>query len=143
MAGFCQTLAERDSLAGNAVIPASLNGTSNTGLVDMSRFNRVMFICATGTVNSNSATVLQQGNNANGSDQTNITNAAAANVNGANATWTLEVASNQLTGRYVRCQIVNTLASIGAVIPVATMARYAPANAYDSAQVAQRFVSSP
>lgn len=143
MAGFCETLRERDSLNGTAIIPAALNGTYNTGVVDMSRFNRVMFICATGTVNSNSATVLQQCNNVNASDAAAITNAAAANVNSANATWSLEVASNQLTARYVRCQYVNTLSSIGTVIPVATMSRYGPANSYDGNQVNQRFVATP
>lgn len=143
MAGFCQLLRERDSLNGTAVIPASLNGTVNTGLVDMSRFNRVQFICAIGAVNSNTTTLLQQCNNTNASDATTITNGTAAVVNQVNATWTLEVASNQLTARYVRCQLTNTLAAVGTVIPLATMARYDSANAYDGTQVNQRFVSSP
>ena len=144
MAGFTERLFERDSLNGTLINNLSVNGTlTNTGLTDMSRFNKYMCIVSVAGAGGAVAAYLQQGNNANGSDQANIANAAAATMNSANSVCTLEISSNQLTGRYVRTQLNTSAAVIVSAVPIGTDARYAPANAYDSADVVQRFAASP
>lgn len=140
---FTEALKERDSLNAAGIPPQSLNGTANSTAVDMSLFNRVQFLVYTGVGAFSVNAALQQGNNANGSDAAAITNGAAASVNSANAGFTLEIASNQLTGRYVRVQLVTIGAVLVAAVPVATEPRYHPANSYDAAFVNQRFQAVP
>ncbi len=139
---YTQLLSERDSFAATPLYPASTNGQSNTGAVDMSKFNRVVFKCLLGSVpgGANVQLWLQQGNLSNGASGFNIAqvtgggNIATGLLTQGSAEVALEVAASQLATncRYVKCTVnVTGIASLLSVTPVGTEARYGPANASD------------
>ncbi len=137
-----QYLKERDSIAGTPIYPQTLNGANaQTGTVDMSKFYKVQFLLGTGfcTASSSIQFVLQQGNNANGSDAVNIANTAITNTALTNTENTSEIAANQLTGRYVRGWVAENGSKVVTlcVYPIASEPRYPP-QASDDASVNQR-----
>jgi hypothetical protein len=118
--------------------PQSVNGSINTGTIDMSKFNRGGFIVSSaGTANA----YLKQSANANGAGATNMQsspqNAAAVNTNGF---VTLECRSDEMTSRYLLCQIVTDAAASTCAVGIGTEPRFGPANASDNAFVATRLV---
>lgn len=125
---FTETLAQRDSIAGTPLHPATYNGANNTGFVDMSLFNRVEFIGALGA-NGTAATLdgyLQESNNTNGTGATPVTGSNLTQIASANSRFTMECRSDQLTKRYVRAVLTISVASSACCFPIATHHRYGP-----------------
>jgi len=121
------------------LIPASVNGQTNTGTIDMSKFKRAMFLLQMG----NGATAnayLQQTANANGAGATNISGATLALI--SNEAGATEVRSDQLTLRYVKLNITTDAAGIISAMGFGCEPRFAPANAYDNASIASRTVAN-
>lgn len=127
------------ALSGGLAI-ASVNGSTNTGTVDMRLFNRVMWLIAIGSGGTGNA-YLKQTNNSNGATASNMQsspqNAAAL---GANGMVTLECRSDQMTARYSLCQIVTDAAYNVFATALVGINRYEPASAYDNASVNTRLV---
>jgi hypothetical protein len=143
MEGYTELLKERDCIAAAPIFPVSNQGNQQTGLVNMFKWGRVQFVYCVGTLGTNGTVdmYLQQGNNANGSDQANIPaisggNIAITQITAANRVGGLEVSAPQLTGQYVRgCVVDGVAASIVALIPLATDGRYPPATDYDPTNI--------
>lgn len=133
---------ERQGLAAlnGGLAIASVNGSTNTGTIDMSKFNRAQFIVGIGSAGTGNA-YLKQSANSNGTGATNIQmnpqNAAAL---GANGFVTLEARSDQLTSRYLLCQIVTDAAYNVVAIGEGFEPRFEPANAADNAAINTRLV---
>ena len=118
------------------IFPTSFaNGNQFTGVLDMSRYNRVQFICACGTVGANGNVIfqMQSTNNANGASNTNLatTNsgtATAVTINTSSQMATLEARADQLGGqRYLQCSAsVTDGPAVVCVIPLASEARQHP-----------------
>ena len=114
------------------VFPSSINGSNNSGTVDMSKFYRVAFLvqCTT-TLNA----YIKQSANANGAGASNIaavtsgTNTLAMT---ANTQATLELRADQMTSRYALCQVVIDTAGVTGIVPIAGDPRFGPANASDN-----------
>ncbi len=146
MAGFTETIREGVSIPGAPVYPISTNNaTRTTGVVDMSKFNRVTFLGEIGAITALSSVrgYLQESDYANGASATNISGAIVTNiVNTANSAFTIEVNSTQLTKRYVVGVIEEnaTLAATIGMYPLATQPRYHPSNSNDVNTVLQRVV---
>lgn len=135
-----ETLKE-DHAIGLPIYPATNNGTQYTGTVDMSKFNRIMFICQTAVVGGggNAQFQVQQTNNSNGQTNANVTNAAAT-IGASSQCATIELRADQLTMRYVQCkQVINTNASAAGCMPMACETRQHP-QASDDASVTERVV---
>lgn len=139
-AQFSELLYEQISI-GNSLMASSLNSVQNTGVLDMSKFHRCMFIGNCGTLGA-SATLdatLRETNESGGGNSTNIAGAQITQITAANKQWSLEVNATQLTKRYVICSITNAVAaSVLCVIPLGCLPRNAPANSLDDSSVAQR-----
>lgn len=129
-----ELIKEQQSFAGTPVFPISNNGTQYTGTVDMSKFNRVSFVCISGTVGGGGNCVyqLQQTNNSNGQSNTNV---AASNtgtgttitITGSSQMSTIECRADQLTARYAQVSmVVNTNASVVGCVPEAFEPRQHP-----------------
>ena len=100
-----ELLKEDHTWAGTPIYPAaSANQTLYTGTVDMSKYNRVQFIIACGTMGASGNTLfqLQMTNNANGQSNTNVatTNSGtgtAVAINNSSQGATVECRADQLT----------------------------------------------
>ena len=132
-----EALYEDHPIAAAPIYPAANNGTQYTGLVDMQRFNRVQFVCITGTVNGNGVCTftLQQSNNANGATNVNLlgqngqlgvagTQNGNVAISASSQVARVEVRADQCQRRYVQCQCVVTInQSTLACIPMASEAK--------------------
>ena len=136
---------ERDSLNAAAIPPSSLNGTYNTGGIDMSVFERGQFFISWGDATGSTINAaLYQGNSADGSGKVAVTNGLSSSYNTLNGTMTMELRSDQMFARYLFCQVVvATVALLTSVTPVGTVARFRPANSFDNSKVATRFAGYP
>src|SRR5271166_5539422 len=130
-----ELLLEDHAWAGTPAYPTSnANGNIYTGTVDMSKYNRVQFLIACGTMGATGNTVfqLQQTNNANGQSNTNVavTNsgtATAVTINTSSQGATIECRADQLTQRYAQLGVVvGDGPSTFCVIPNASEARQHP-----------------
>ena len=142
MAGFTELIKERQGLAAlnTGLLNVSVNGSTNSGTLDMSLFNRGQFIVGVGSGGTGNA-YLKQCANANGTGATNLQmspqNAAALT---ANTLVTLECRSDQMTARYLLVQIVTDLAAQAFAIGEGFDRRYAPTTPADNASVLTRLV---
>jgi hypothetical protein len=131
-----ELMKEALSFAGAILYPVSNNGTTYTGTVDMSKCNRVQFICMMVTAGGggNASFQLQQTNYSNGASNTNVatTNTGTGTsilLTGSSQVGTIECRADQLTARY--CQVSQTIgfnASTAGCIPEATEYRQHPQN---------------
>lgn len=113
----------------------SLNGSGNTGTIDMSKFHRGGFlVSSSGTGN----VYLKQSANANGASATNLAGGTAA-MN-ANSFTTVETRADQMTARYLLCQIVTDAAASVSAAGIGIEPRHGPANAADNTFVVTRGV---
>jgi hypothetical protein len=143
MSLITQTMKEALAI-GNGGHPRSTNAAIESGIVDMSKFHRVTFLCGVGTLGA-SATVrftIQQSDEAGGGNATNVSGAICAIIDAANKEATIEVRSNQLTKRYVKCISVpaGDNASIPYIFPIAAVPHYLPQGA-DGNAVVERVVA--
>lgn len=134
-----ELIKERQSINQVTAI-ASVNGSTNSGVLDMQLFNRAQWIVGIGSAGTGNC-YLKQSANVNLVGGTNLQmspqNAAALT---ANTFVTLEVRADELTARYLYVQIVTDLASNIVAIGEGFDRRYDPANAADSASVLTRLV---
>ena len=130
-----ELLLEDHAWAGTPIYPAAnANNAYYTGTVDMSKYNRVQFLIACGTVGATGNTLfqLQQTNNANGQSNTNVavTNSGTATfvtINTSSQGATIECRADQLTQRYAQLGVVvGDGPSTFCVIPNASEARQHP-----------------
>lgn len=129
-----QAIKERDCLNGAGIAPISINGTlTNTGTIDMSVFNRVNFYVYQGVGAFNINAALQQGNNSSGNDAVALGTPSFVNLNAAGNYATIEMRADQMTARYIRCQVNTAGAVLVSVVGIGTECRYGPANSFDSA----------
>jgi hypothetical protein len=135
-----QQIKERDTL-GNAIYPQSGNGIYYTGVVDMSICRRATLDVIVGTLGASGSVAagLQYGNQANGSDATNMGIDLPVNIAVSNQQATIELyygASEMAGRRYLRGYVlVNTIASQVAAMIRGTDVRYGPAFNYDNSTV--------
>ncbi len=126
------------------IYPATNNGTQYSNTVDMSKYNRLMFHCGTGTVGGGGSCLfqLQQTNNSNGQGNTNVaasnsgtTSGAAVSVtiSGSSQSGQIECRADHLTRRYAQLSaIVSTNASLDYAFGWASEARQHPAGTSSS-----------
>ena len=131
-----ELMKEALSFAGSIIFPVSNNSTQYTGTVDMSKANRVQFICGGSTVGGGGNCVfqLQQTNNSNGQTNSNVASSntgtgTTVTITGNSQISTIECRADQLTAQYAQVSaVVNTNASIVFCIPEATEYRQHPQN---------------
>lgn len=137
---FDELFKEGFAIAATPLFPASqAAGAIGTGAVDMSKYNRVAFVGALGTLGANAtvAAWLQQTNNSDGSGGAALgTNVAlSTNFSAANASFSLELlnGSQQLTARYVTCNMaIGVNACVVSCIPLGYIPRNPPVTDYNT-----------
>lgn len=143
---YTQLIKERDAFAGTPIHPTSATSTQTTGCVDMSKYNRVIFIISVGTLGS-SGTVnakLQTGNASDGSDAADFTGGAITQIDTAGSKIaTIEISAAEMgTKRYARVSMTTAVASsIVGVYPIATEGRFPPITSGSVAAVVQQLVA--
>jgi hypothetical protein len=117
-------------------------GAVTTGGVDMSRFQRVMFLLMVGSVGaSGTVDAKLQDSNDNSTFADLSPGVSITQVTASNKIVTVEIRADQCR-RYVRLSVtVGTNAVLIAAVPLAGEAVYKPAKAKDIAAVAQRKVA--
>lgn len=143
---FTELFKESIIIAAAPAYAASGNANLETGAVDMSRFNRVAFILHVGTIGdaSNVNMYLQESDESDGANGTNITDAVLTSaLNAANTEATIELQASQLTKRYVKAVADpgGANASIFGIIPLAFEPRYHSAEDLVHASVEQQIVT--
>lgn len=130
-----EALYEDHAIAGTPIFPVTNNGSQFTGTVDMSKFNRVQFLCMVSTLGGggNFLFQLQQTNNSNGASNVNIAGSSGGQnpvvtVATASQIARVEIRSDQMTRQYVQCAIIGngTNAGIPSCVPMASEARQHP-----------------
>lgn len=119
------------------LIPASVNGETNSGTIDMKLNYRAMFAVQIGAGTANA--VIQQTNNSNGATATNV--AGTALVLTANTAGTAEVRADQITARYIKLNITTDAAAIVGIMGFATPNRF-NAQGQDNASSNNRVVAN-
>ena len=117
--------------------------TVTTGGVDMSKFERVMFVVMVGAVTTGTVDAKLQESATSGGTYTDIAGASITQITTSNKIATLEIKTTQLSAgkQFVRLSLtVGTAATLIAVLPLAGEAHQKPASAQDIAAVAQRKV---
>jgi hypothetical protein len=140
-----EQLSQALSIAAAELDPVSQAiATVTSGGVDMSKFERVMFLLMVGSVGG-AGTVdakLQQSATSGGT-YTDISGASITQITASNKIATLEIKSTQLTtgNQFVRLSVtVGGNAVLIAALPIAGEARQKPGSAQDIAAVTQRKV---
>jgi hypothetical protein len=133
------------SIAGTPIHPQTLNNASaNTGGVDMSKFERVLFVVDIGSVTGGGSLTAKLQISADNATFNDLAGGAATAVTTSSKVVTLECRAGQLgTGnRYVRCRLTEGGSQnvVCACIPLGGDAHQKPASAQDDASVAQRLV---
>jgi hypothetical protein len=135
------------SIAGTPIHPQTLNNASaNTGAVDMSKFERVLFVVDIGSVTGGGslAAKLQVATDSAFTTPVDLSGGGATAVTASSKVVTLECRAGQLgTGyRYVRCRLTEGGSQnvVCACIPLGGDAHQKPASAQDDASVTQRLV---
>lgn len=137
---FTEQMKEGLGLAGTPIHPRSANGAVSTGVVDMSKFNRVMFLGEIGTLGTDAVLqgYVQGTNESGGGNSVNISGLAITNINTANQAFTVECRSDQLTYRYIKMVLNVNVASVVSCFPIVSHPRYHPSTGSDDASIAQR-----
>jgi len=141
-----EQLSQALSIAATELDPVSQGiATVTTGGVDMSKFERVMFLIMVGAVGG-AGTVdakLQECTSAGGAGAADIAGGAITQITTSNKIATLEIKASQLSAgkSFVRLSLtVGGNAVLIAVVPLAGEARQKPGSAQDIAAVTQRKV---
>lgn len=143
---FTETLKEAFTLCEPAH-PRSTNAAISTGVIDASKFHRIMFIGSLGTKGtaSNVAFVIQESAEASGANAVNVSGATSNTLATANNHVTLELRTTQITvGRpYIICTSIpgGANASVVAIYGIAAIPHYKPQSA-DHASWVQRLVKA-
>ena len=122
------------------LLPVSVNGETNSGTMDMSKFHRGMFLVniAVGAAGGNIR--LQQTNNADGTSAVNVANGTAIAYTVNNSVYTVEVRGDQLTRRYIRINLVTDAATICGITGIGAEPRHQPIS--DNTSVNTRVASN-
>lgn len=121
------------------LLPISVNGQTNSGTIDMSKYNRAQFLVSLGLGVATGNINLQQTANANGAGATNISGATIA-YTANSAVYGLEVRADQLTSRYVKCNLVTDGACIASIIGEGAIPRFQPVS--DNTSVVSRVAAN-
>lgn len=143
-----ELMKEELSIAGTPIFPANNAGSQSTGTVDMTKFNRVTFLCGIGAIGTGSNTVfyLQQSANSNGAGPSNVATdngtGNTATISGANQEATIECRADQLTARYALCLAIVTGANGASdyCIPIAGEPRNHPQSSDDNSVITRVYV---
>ncbi len=139
-----ELLREALGLNGAPIHAASHNGVTNTGCVDMSKFQRATFLGDVGTLGSSGTldAACYESDYENGAAPNNIiANTSITQITAANKRWTQEVNATQMTRRYLFCSTNNLIAaSVYSVSPIGAEPRDHPANTNDYTDVTQRLI---
>jgi hypothetical protein len=131
---------------GAAVNPASVAvGTADSGGIDLQKFKRATFVIAVGSVGAAGTVDAKLQESTDGVTFTDLagTNVSITQITASNKQATLEVRSDQITKRYVRCRsTVGVNAVLLCVVAIGGEANNKPGNKNDDASVAQRQVVS-
>lgn len=141
---FAETLTQQLAIPVTPVHAQTINNTTlDTVGVNMSKFERVMFLCDVGT-NAASASVIfkLQDSPTVGGTYTDITGGATTAITTASKIKTLEIRADQLnaSAEFVRCRATESAAQVATItiIPLAGFVRHRPET--DSTQVTERLV---
>ena len=139
-----EQLSQALSIAATELDPVSQGAaTVTSGGVDMSKFERVMFVVMVGAVTTGTVDAKLQESATSGGTYTDISGASITQITTSNKIATLEIKATQLSAgkQFVRLSLtVGTAATLIAVLPLAGEARQKPASAQDIAAVTQRKV---
>jgi hypothetical protein len=121
--------------------PISASAQTNSGTIDMSKFNRAHFILSLGLGNAGGNAALQWTNNANGATATTITGGSLAYV-ANNSLYTFEARADQLpyNARYVKLNFIPDGAVIVSIVGEGHDPRHQPVT--DNTSVVSRVASS-
>lgn len=142
---FTENMSQQLGLAAAPRHAATINNTTgDTGGVDMRLFERVIFFFSVGTNGSSASLVFKLQESTDDVTYTDITGGATAAITAANKCGSLEVRSDQLTKRYVRCRCTESATQTATVATIALgcEARHKPGGkgATETATVAERLV---
>lgn len=148
---YTEQLSQALSIAAAPIHPASIGvGTADTGGIDMSKFERAIFLLDVGVFGASATVDMKLQESADGSSYSDLPGSGAAlsqlaAAGGNNRLASLEARAGQLSPgkRYLRARVtVGTAATQLACLPLASQADYQPASHHDISAVAQRSVVS-
>lgn len=141
---FTETIKESVSIPGAQLAPIDQGaGTVVTGSVDMSKFNRAMFLAQVGVVGAGGTLDLKLQESVDNVTFTDVASGALTQIIASAKIATAELRADQLSGtnRYARLSATVAVASIQlSMCAFGFIGRYPPVNNNDVAAVTQRKV---
>lgn len=129
----------------NSIWGTNTQATQTTGTIDMQKFRRAMYAIQVGIVGSGGTidAWLEESDYANASGAANLASTVKiTQIIASNQAATLEIRSNQMSKRYLRCKVVTGVAnSIVSALGIGAEGAYNPVYGNDDAAVGQRVVA--
>lgn len=143
MARYTERLSEQLAVVAT-IDPQSISSSANTDVIDMQRFNRVLFILLTGTISSTGTVDFDVYKGATNSPSTKMTGKSITQLtqagSGSDSQVVIEVTAEELGPgyRYIKGTWTRgTANALGAVVVLGDCDRYGPASDHDLSSVAE------